>query len=117
MSLDALRQALAPQLAAHPDVQVGSLHAAAAEFLTLTVEPEHGPHRFLRAAVAPLNKPITMYTMRWSSYRGTCAEDECDGGTFGDLAFTLSAIDHWIFEGLPWRQVPEFSPPKSCRRT
>ena len=34
--------------------------------------------------------------------------DDCDGGTFGDLAFTLSAIDHWFFEGRPWTEVPEF---------
>jgi len=108
MSLDALRQALAGRLAAHPEVKLGSLQALA-EFVTLTVEPAHGPHRFLRAAVAPLASPVAEYTMRWSSYRAASASDEGEGSTVGDLAFTLSAIDHWIIEGRPWREVPEFS--------
>jgi len=108
MTLDALRQALEPRLAAHPEVKLGSLQLIAAEFLTLTVEPARGPHRYLRAAALPSDVPITEYNIRWSSYRGGPA-DECDGGTFGDLAFTLSAIDHFIFEGQPWREVPEFS--------
>ena len=107
MTLDALRQALAPRLAAHPEVKVGSLRAAA-EFLTLTVEPEDGPHRALRVAVAPLDEAVPVYGMRWSSYRGDSEDDDCDGGTFGDLAFTLRTIEHWIFEGRAWRDVPEF---------
>jgi hypothetical protein len=109
MSLDALRAALAARLAAHPEVAVGALHTELAEFVTLTVEPAQGPHRFLRAAVAPLGGAVAQYTMRWSSYRGASASDDCDGGTVGDLAFALSAIDHWILEGRPWREVPEFS--------
>jgi hypothetical protein len=109
MGLDALRQSLALRLAAHPEVKVGTLPAALAEFVTLTVEPERGPHRSLRAAVAPLNTPVPVYTIRWSSYRGTSPGDDCDGGALGDLAFALSAIDHWILEGRSWREVPEFS--------
>jgi hypothetical protein len=107
MSLDALQQALAARLAGHPEVKVGTLQARA-EFVTLTVEPEHGPHRFLRAAVAELDGPVPEYIMRWAVYRGASERDDTEGSTVGDLAFTLSAIDHWIIEGRPWREVPEF---------
>ena len=106
MSLDALKQAIATRLAAHPKVKVGTLQALS-EFVTLTVEPEHGPHRFLRVAVAELDRPVPEYIMRWAVYRGASERDDTEGSTVGDLAFTLSAIDHWIIEGRPWREASE----------
>lgn len=106
MSLEALRQALAPRLADHPEVQVATLQART-EFVTLTVEPEHGPHRFLRAAATELDGE-EVYVMRWSSYRNASERDDAEGTALGDLASTLRAIEQWIIEGRSWRDVPEF---------
>jgi hypothetical protein len=109
MSLDALKQALAARLADHPEVKLGSLQAQS-EFVTLTVEPAHSAHRFLRAALADLGAPVPapVFFLRWAAYRAPAERDNGEGSAVGDLAFTLRAVDHWIIEGMPWHEVPEF---------
>src|SRR5262249_19809020 len=107
-NLEDLRHALAAILAAHPEIQVGSLQTKDAEFITLLVEPAEGPKRSLRAAPGALGDDD--FFIRWSAYRSPPTQPDTAGGTYGDLACTLSAIQHWIVEGRPHRQVPEFDP-------
>src|SRR5262249_62152837 len=104
MSLEALKQALAEPLAAHPEVKVGRLDTAV-EFVTLTVEPEGGPIRYLRAASVPELADGQIYVMRWAAYRGKSDAEEGEGSYYGDLELTLRTINDWIFEGRPFSEV------------
>jgi hypothetical protein len=108
VDLATLETALAAALAAHPAVTTSRLEGNVVHLILESTQI--APYRTLRIAASELPGRGPVYWMRWTQWNPSARTDDAEGTAWGDLAFTLRAVEHWLFERRASHEVPEFRP-------